>query len=343
MKGLHAWLLGLLTVLALGCTELLAPGFPHRKHLTGDQCGGLDEPPCPTCVTCHENIRRDEDPPRGDKELCRRCHGDATDTVFASVRPWSHKRTEIIFSHETHLGLDALVGQCIPCHPGITDDGVEGGVFPAMDGCIGCHDDGLRADQCSSCHRPRDLRRLVPETFLRHDGAFFRNHGMIASRHEGVCATCHAESDCVRCHSQGQPIGLKTLLPESIDRNLIHRGDFVARHAIEARSQAGQCARCHTPSFCDSCHLERGVSGQRRGAINPHPIGWVGPDAGGRHHHGRAARRDITSCAACHDAGPATNCIRCHRVGGAGGNPHPAGWRSLRTPNAPMCRYCHVP
>ena len=35
------------------------------------------------------------------------------------------------------------------------------------------------------------------------------------------------------------------------------------------------------------------------------------------------------------------NCIRCHQVGSYGGNPHPRGWQSARSPKDSMCRYCH--
>jgi hypothetical protein len=137
------------------------------------------------------------------------------------------------------------------------------------------------------------------------------------------------------------PISAAEMALDEPERPLIHRGDFVVRHAIEARSSPGECTSCHAPSFCDSCHLERGISGNRAGALNPHPIGWIGPDVDGPDFHGRAARRDILPCAGCHEAGPATNCIRCHKVGGPGGNPHPNGWTSLRSPNSQMCNYCH--
>lgn len=327
-----------------GCMQLLPPGFPHRAHLTEERCGGPGQPPCPTCASCHDGVRRDleEGPPT--ETLCRGCHGERASAVMAAVRRGSQKRTEITFSHASHLARDDFRGQCVRCHAGVTSDGVEGDVYPAMATCLDCHTDGLREDQCGTCHQPPDLRRLVPETFLRHDVGFFRNHGIAATQHENVCTQCHTEgSSCARCHDQSQPIGLHEVFPDAIERSLIHRADFVVRHAIEARSQRAECVRCHTPSFCDSCHVQRGVSGNRAGSLNPHPIGWVGPDPDAPTFHGRAARRDIVSCAGCHDAGPATNCIRCHSVGQSGGNPHPSGWRSARSPDAPMCRYCHVP
>jgi hypothetical protein len=57
--------------------------------------------------------------------------------------------------------------------------------------------------------------------------------------------------------------------------------------------------------------------------------------------HGRAARRDIASCAACHDQGAASNCVRCHKVGAFGGSPHPPGWRSSQPTTAESCAICH--
>jgi hypothetical protein len=129
--------------------------------------------------------------------------------------------------------------------------------------------------------------------------------------------------------------------PEAIEANFVHRGDFIVRHAIEAQSQPARCASCHTPESCDSCHVASGVSGNRIDARNPHPPGWVGTDTSSSNFHGREARRDVMLCASCHDQGPATNCIRCHKVGAFGGNPHPGGWQSTQSLDSRMCGYCH--
>jgi hypothetical protein len=138
-----------------------------------------------------------------------------------------------------------------------------------------------------------------------------------------------------------QGVSVERRRPESVERRFQHRGDFLTRHAIEAQSQPARCASCHEPATCDACHVERGVSANRVGAASPHPLGWIGNDPTVRSQHGREARRDILLCASCHEQGPSTNCIRCHRVGGYGGNPHPGGWRSSRSTSEEMCRYCH--
>lgn len=327
---------------AFGCEEVLTPGFPHKVHLTARECGGEGEAPCPTCLSCHEGVRKDGDP-RPRPESCSACHRERTSEVLERVRTASQRQTSILYSHQAHLEKSELAGQCVPCHGGITEDGVGGGVFPEMAKCLSCHEDGLQAKACSSCHPRPDLKKLVPQTFLRHDQPFFRNHGVASTRHEGVCEQCHTQSECLRCHDQNQPLRLATAFANEPERPLSHRADFVVRHAIEARQRGATCMRCHTVSYCDSCHVERGLSANRAGSLNPHPLGWIGPDTSSPDFHGRAARRDILACASCHDAGPATNCIRCHKVGGHGGNPHPTGWRSLRSPSDQMCSYCHVP
>lgn len=329
------------TAALAGCDERLRPGFPHRMHLTSNQCGDPGQPACPTCVSCHEGVRVSEDKARPTEVECRRCHANDTHRVMAQVSHDTQRRTPIAFQHDEHLPLAEIAGQCVGCHGGVTEDGVNGEVFPDMATCTGCHDDALTPSGCRSCHQSRDLRRLVPETFLRHDNVFLHNHGLEAARYGQTCNNCHAESDCAACHDQGQPLSLAARTPERVDAERIHRADFVVRHTVEARSQPGRCLTCHTISFCDGCHVQNKLSGNARAALNPHPIGWIGPDPMSPAFHGASARRDIVSCAACHEQGPATNCIRCHSVGGPGGNPHPRGWRSLRSPGSSMCRWCH--
>jgi hypothetical protein len=106
----------------------------------------------------------------------------------------------------------------------------------------------------------------------------------------------------------------------------VHQKDFLGRHPVEERADPDSCQRCHSAQTCQTCHEHSGVSAGSAGALNPHPKGWTLPGSGV--FHGDAARRDITSCAACHDQGAASNCVTCHSVGGIGGNPHPSSWQS---------------
>jgi hypothetical protein len=118
----------------------------------------------------------------------------------------------------------------------------------------------------------------------------------------------------------------------------VHRRDFIARHALEAKSEPGACASCHAPERCASCHIAKGIAGD--GRRSPHGAGWVGP-AAGDNAHGREARRDPARCAACHDGAGQSLCVGCHKVGGVGGNPHPPGFSSNLPAAAMPCRLCH--
>jgi hypothetical protein len=117
-----------------------------------------------------------------------------------------------------------------------------------------------------------------------------------------------------------------------VTSDFIHRGDYLTRHSIEARSDPVLCQRCHGISFCTACHNQENVGPGGSNPRRPHPPGWALP---GPTSHAVAARRDIVSCASCHDQGPNSNCVGCHKVGGVGGN----GGRSTAWPRrtAPRC------
>jgi hypothetical protein len=48
------------------------------------------------------------------------------------------------------------------------------------------------------------------------------------------------------------------------------------------------------------------------------------------------------SCAGCHGGSGEQLCVGCHRVGGAGGNPHGPGFQSNKAMHHDLpCRECH--
>ncbi len=345
--ALQLWVLALALALVAACeASRLRPEFPHIQHLVNDACGGPGQKPCLNCASCHAGVRDETKSKSPGVGQCSACHDDAAKqlerfTKDAPAEPLLGKA--IVFSHSQHLDLPKIGGQCVKCHSGVVSDESGATRFPPMSSCLNCHQDEFDRGRCTPCHAQRDLVQLLPQSFMRHDAGWMRGHGPAASRQQVVCNQCHTESTCNDCHDLKQTLTLEKRLPERIDKELVHRGDFLSRHSIEAASQPAKCLSCHTTSTCDGCHVERGVSANRVGSVNPHPLGWVGPDTDSANFHGRAARRDILSCASCHDRGPATNCIRCHKVGGGAGNPHPAGWSSSRTPGSAMCRYCHEP
>lgn len=324
------------------CSGRKSVRFPHVTHITGIECGEPGGPECLSCGDCHESSDSKDIQKLPQQSLCVSCHQknerQALRVYEAKVsRPYG----KIGFNHDKHLAMKSIGGQCVQCHTGVVKEGSA--ALPPMSQCFSCHqhEQQWQEGQCMPCHEQRDLRQIMPETFLRHDRTFLRHHGSEATTQEKLCKSCHTQSDCQSCHDLTQALTMERRRPNTIETNQVHRGDFLARHAIEARSRPDRCMSCHEPPDCDSCHIQRGVSGNLAMGRSPHPRGWMGANPSAPDFHGRAARRDILECAGCHEAGPATNCITCHKVGAYGGNPHPNGWRSLREPSDTMCRYCH--
>lgn len=320
----------------------LPPRFPHDKHLAKLPCGNPGEPACLNCNTCHtvsESARIDKLP---SATLCASCHTrdrDAAERVLSATpaRPYG----KIQFDHDRHLKLSRLNGQCVDCHRGVVDAKTPN--LPPMAQCFSCHEHEAewRRGECTPCHTQADLKRITPQTFLRHDQSFAKHHGQQAMQEQQLCRSCHAQQDCQGCHDTSQDLSVERRRPEALDASFVHRGDFMTRHALEAQAAPARCQRCHEPATCEGCHTRRGVGANAVSPRNPHPPNWVGNSTSVRSLHGRQARRDLLLCASCHDQGPATNCIDCHKVGGYGGNPHPGGWRSSRSETSGMCGYCH--
>jgi hypothetical protein len=338
------WVAIVVGVFAACRRDTAPPRFAHKLHLAGIACGKPGQPECLSCASCHAVSQTTEAHAMPQQALCDSCHTEGAHTENVVLpgpppRPYG----EIAIDHDQHLALPSIQGQCVPCHAGVFDKNKPN--IPPMAECFGCHEHQEQWDraECTPCHQERDLKRTLPVTFLKHDAAFMRHHGGVAAQKQQalLCNSCHTQSDCQTCHDLSQNLSIEKRRPERVESHHFHRGDFMSRHAIEASSQSAVCANCHAPQTCDACHAARGVSANVMNARNPHPPGWVGTNTNSSSFHGAAARRDIVSCAGCHEAGPLTNCIQCHKVGAYGGNPHPQGWKSNRGRDSEMCRYCH--
>lgn len=282
------------------------------------------------CADCHD-IESEEE--------CGTCHTNVDD-------PGSYDRpgpTHLIFSHQLHEDRSS---DCADCHGDASlaaDISPENRMLPAHEQCNMCHQEDMDAGKCQLCHDRLDLYTRKPgaEIYSHADG-FFERHGLKAASGEAEhCAICHDQSFCGDCHARTMTVRPSLRFPERVDRSFMHQGDWMTRHSIEARRGDTSCMKCHGTSYCSSCHEQNGVGGAL-GRKNPHPAGWL--IAGTADSHSRAARRRIHECASCHDQGPATNCIRCHRTGGV--NPHPPGWKSpvpkSEKTTHKMCRLCHT-
>jgi len=206
--------------------------------------------------------------------------------------------------------------------------------------CMSCHRKDFRKIDCKSCHPDLIENPTRPVAMFSHDANFRTRHGTLARGDEAVCNHCHRQSDCADCHSRLNVQTPVSRQSERVDRDLVHRGDFVTRHAIEASADPNRCLKCHTTAQCTGCHTTRGVGAAAPNAQSPHPTTWL--DSSQADNHGKAARRNIASCSTCHDQGVASNCVRCHKVGGFGGNPHPANWHPRQDKSDKMCRTCHI-
>jgi hypothetical protein len=268
---------------------------------------------------------------------CSDCH-DKDPAPIASRPPREYRFT---FSHADHL--PRVKGDCKACHVKLMDRGDTQSPTPPMAACTGCHvhQKAFAEARCMPCHK--DLKGYKPETAFKHEGQWLRTHGKLAKSSAETCAQCHDQTYCVACHSPATAATkIELQYPERVGASYIHRGDYVGRHVVEAQASPQTCRTCHGSGFCDACHAANGFSPNATGPhILPasHGAGWVG----GPNRHAGEARRDIASCAACHDQpGTQNTCVGCHKTI----NPHPASFLSNHShgdisKNA-MCRTCHT-
>jgi hypothetical protein len=344
-------LLLILSLMLVACAQILGirppedKPFPHHAHVakggvTCLQCHaeilaangqGAEEtlrlPDTAKCVSCHAKPHDSRD--------CKGCHG------LAYVRQGVQEDLDHLrFSHATHD--KRLKDNCAYCHRGVQDDSDH--VRPPMAICLSCHEhqqEFTQARTCDRCHKDLRGEEVRPESHVAHEGDWLREHGNSASSSRELCSTCHADKYCASCHGRTVPILPSKLAFDDPLRASVHRAGFVSRHSLEARTQPGLCTTCHAEGvFCESCHAKNHVD-VASGGSSPHPPGWLGT-RGESNDHGAAAWRDPSVCASCHSGAGEQLCVSCHRVGGAGGNPHRPGWTSKLRPMIDQpCRSCH--
>jgi len=318
-------------------------GFTHARHVQAKV----------ECIACHEKlfdaVALGEPGVLPAEAKCLECHskqkeqGNCAYCHTDPVKPEGFVRQDhhLKLNHAAHI--DRVKEDCSVCHAALPEK-TQVTAGPTMDSCLGCHEhrEQFAQGQCNVCHT--DLRRfpLAPVAFFSHQANFVKTHRESARASAETCAQCHDQAFCVACHANTVATPIEVRFPEKVESNFIHRGDFLSRHAIEQRADPALCQRCHASAYCDNCHRAQNLTSSAPNPRSPHPPGFAFP---GPNSHATPARHDIASCAACHDQGPASICISCHKVGGIGGDPHPAGW-SNRHPNGEiarnsMCQYCH--
>jgi hypothetical protein len=302
----------------------------HEEIYDAKNLVGNFKPPESKCLECHKEKKAQGD--------CGFCHRDpANPATYAKLEP------TLRLSHAEHI--ERVKEDCSVCHQKLPELARNDSTVPTMASCTSCHEHQAELDQgkCAECHVDLARYPLKPVSMFSHQGNFVRQHGAAARASADSCAQCHDQTYCADCHAQTVAMPIEAKFPERVNSDFIHRADFVNRHAIEARADSALCSRCHGTSFCTSCHTLQNLTPLAANPRSPHPPDFSFP--GSPNSHGPLARRDIASCAACHDNGAKSICVDCHRVGGVGGNPHPVGWTN-RHPSAeinknPMCLSCH--
>ena len=302
----------------------------HEEVYDAKTLDGNYRPAEGKCLECHKEEKA--------KGNCAFCH---TDVKHARAYP---KRTRTLkLSHAAHI--EAVKEDCARCHKVLPEPVRRRDATPTMAACLGCHQHRADYDEgrCDVCHVDLARYPLKPLSDFSHAGDYVKQHGRDARASVDTCANCHEQTFCADCHARTVSTRIELKFSERVQSDFIHRGDYLVRHALDARSDPASCSRCHGATFCEGCHAAQDLTSRGPNPRDPHPPGWSLP--GAAQFHGPAARRDISACAACHDQGPRSTCINCHKVGGIGGNPHPAGYgnqhpREEMRRNG-MCLYCH--
>jgi hypothetical protein len=211
----------------------------------------------------------------------------------------------------------------------------------------------------STFDRARIERLPVP---VEHESGRFLplDHGPMADRDIGRCATCHTRERCIACHVdvgrrsiEAMPaarLGLE--LPPAVahyNEPASHLDEgWLAEHASQASRDA--CATCHTSDDCASCHVEplpevAGTLPARGAVIAPGVVLMSRPPEshGGAFFleaHAGMAAVEQRSCATCHQE---SFCVDCHDA--PRGGYHPPDFTSRHAADAFArdfeCANCH--
>ncbi|HEY1697629.1 MAG TPA: cytochrome c3 family protein [Polyangiaceae bacterium] len=250
------------------------------------------------------------------------------------------------FEHRAHV-LGGV--NCVECHGGVSSAGEEGPLhFPSDADCRRCHARPHDERPCMGCHGEGYVRDSVD--LARKSLRFEHSRHMLAAK--GDCVRCHVEvtesrpqavlptmGSCFGCHEHQDQWTLRDcngchvdLAAEGTapDDHLIHDGDFVRDHGVQAASSRDLCASCHSERSCAACHGEGTVPAlPARLAFDDARLSGL-HRAGFASRHSLEARADPGVCTTCHSE---SSCVDCHArqhvaPGSTSVDPHPPGWVS---------------
>jgi hypothetical protein len=326
------------------------------------------------CQDCHEGAATSKlasDNLLGKKANCQSCHEEQLENncTYCHTSPdqssyvaFLSPPRELLFNHDVHVNGQSM--ECETCHKGLEAMTLAAaGSLPSMATCNTCHNDVTVSNACETCHT--DFAALRPKEHDRTN--FVTEHKFLARLQDSSCMTCHTEESCQDCHNnpgllQTGVDGRDLVSPRATritanDRaqgmalKKVHDLNFRLTHGIAASAKTSDCASCHsTENFCSTCHMAGGNINQLQFRPLTHQQGnfaTIGFGSGGGL-HAQLARRDIESCASCHDAqGADPTCITCHMDSdGTDPRTHPRGFmRDVRgewhSDPGSSCFVCH--
>ena len=197
--------------------------------------------PSTSCQFCHV------------RESCESCHSSAARGAVAMTRaPVPSSRRVHAADFAARHGSAAASGklQCAQCHSQRTCASCHVGqesrafhaanfverhavdVFAAAANCQSCHS---TSRFCRDCHTKTGAAAdsRMNAAFHNADGSWVLSHGQVARRGMEACASCHRQTDCMRCHSASGGWGVNP-----------HGPGFPASRLAARKS--GSCRWCHT-------------------------------------------------------------------------------------------------
>jgi len=325
-------------------------------------------PDMQTCFTCHDQSTTS----------CDFCHTSSDTTTYRKLAQTS---SPVYFSHKEHFS--SLNLKCETCHQDLNKFDYayqDAKAFPNMSLCTTCHgqlqgnaprDTVVHASQlkiapggCETCHK--DLSNLVPVSHKSADFITQHKNFVNVGGAQNDCKSCHTPASCQECHdaanlakdlspTQIYVPSTPELSPVPSHKKLtvqrVHSLNYRFTHSIDAKGRESNCYTCHDErTFCVKCHESNGERIK--------PVWHDGGDfvtfgvgsGGGR--HAVYARKDIESCASCHDVqGADPTCVTCHNDpdGIKGNDPktHPAFYMhdvegNWHTDAGAVCYTCHT-
>ncbi len=291
-----------------GCEDCHS-GVPESTSLSDRLLPEKDD-----CASCHDVE---------DEEECSTCHYE---DIF---EPLIQRKSSLRYDHSFHLSEQNL--ECTECHQGLEKvaysfESVS--LYPAMEKCYTCHNNQtVASNACESCHI--STANLIPDD---HKFADFKKSHKFSLTDEDNCIMCHDNSFCETCHVGTTMLDVTNTaldfytpysphnFKDDINQQQITRShdlNYRYTHGIDAKGRTSECQTCHdTELFCSECHNSTGGDFALGGFV---PVSHTVPNfttlgvGSGGGEHALIAKRDIESCASCHDTqGADPNCILCH-------------------------------